>query len=195
MVASLRPRVQMNRRAIFGGLCIALLVTAACASAGSGIRVSRAAAWSSPSAGHAWTLRLRVRPPSFHGVLRVTAAGPGRLGARASGGHGAYRARLVFPKPGVWRLAARAGATRARLGSVRVRRPAPLLLDQPTGIAVRPDGSLLVVEFGLRRLVRVAPSSGRVTPIATFGKPWGVALAPSGSVFVSDQNTVERVDP
>jgi sugar lactone lactonase YvrE len=69
------------------------------------------------------------------------------------------------------------------------------VLDEPTGIDARRDGSLLVVEFDRRRLLRVVPATGRVTPLATFGKPWGVASAASDAVFVSSQNTVERIDP
>ena len=45
-----------------------------------------------------------------------------------------------------------------------------------------------------QRLVRVRPVTGRVTPVATFTKPWGVARAPSGSIFVSDQGSLERID-
>lgn len=140
-------------------------------------------------------MNLTVRPASFHGVVRVIATGPARVSTRAAGRRGRYRARLVFPKPGQWGLTATAGGTRFRLGSVRVRGPAALVLDQPTGIDMRPDGSLLVVEFGKRRLVGVAPSTGRVDQVATLAKPWGVAVAQSGSIFVSSQNTVQRVDP
>jgi len=185
----------MNRRAVPGTACAALLLAAACASAGSGVRVSRAGDGSLPRVGRAWTVKLTVLPASFGGVVRVAAVGPGRISGRATGSRGRYRARLVFPKPGVWRLSAKAGATRSSLGSVRVRRPAPLVLDQPTGIDLEPDGSLLVIEFGRRRLIRVVPSKGRVTELATFAKPWGVARAPSGSIYVSDQGTVERIDP
>jgi hypothetical protein len=182
-------------RAVLGGACAALLLGAACASAqGSDARVARASRGPAPRTGHAWTLKLTVRPTSFHGAVRVTADGPDHLSARAVGGHGVYRARLVFPKPGGWRLAATAGGTRTRLGSVRVLAPAPLVLEEPTGIDARPDGSLLVVEFDRRRLLRVGPATGRVTPLATFGKPWGVTSAASGAVFVSSQNTVERID-
>ncbi|HJQ50157.1 MAG TPA: hypothetical protein VJ838_06580 [Gaiellaceae bacterium] len=186
----------MDRRAVLGGACAAFLLGAACASArGSDVRVARVGRGPDPRAGHAWTLSLTVRPASFHGAIRVTADGPVRLSARAAGGNGAYRARLVFPRAGSWRLAATAGGTRTRLGSVRVLAPAPLVFEEPTGIDVRPDGSLLVVEFDRRRLLRVVPATGRVTPLATFGKPWGVASAASGAVFVSSQNTVERIDP
>ncbi len=81
------------------------------------------------------------------------------------------------------------------LGAMPAAASAPLALDQPLGIDVAPNGSLLVVEFGFRRLVRVTPSTGRVTQIATFGKPWGVARSPSGSIYVSDGGTLRRVDP
>jgi serine/threonine-protein kinase len=83
---------------------------------------------------------------------------------------------------------------RSKLGSVRVRR-APLVLVEPTGIDVAPDGSLLVVEFGLRRLVRVNPATGRLTPVVDLVKPWGVARAPSGSSYVSDLGWVKRIEP
>jgi sugar lactone lactonase YvrE len=117
------------------------------------------------------------------------------MSVRATGGRGTYRARLVFPKPGRWRLAATAGGARFPLGSVRVLPRAPLALAEPTGIAAQPDGSLLVVEFDRHRLLRVIPSTGRVRQIAAFAKPWGVARAASGAVFVSSQNTVQRIDP
>ena len=109
--------------------------------------------------------------------------------------HAAYRARLVFPGPGRWMLTAQAGRARAKLGSILVRPAPPVTFDEPTGIDVQPDGSLLVVEFGLRRLVRVDPATGRVRQVATFGKPWGVARAASGSVFVSDAGSLMRIDP
>jgi sugar lactone lactonase YvrE len=186
----------MDRRAVLGGACAALLLSAACASAqGGDVRVVRAGRGPAPRVGHAWTLKLIVRPASFHGVVRVTADGPVRLSARARGRNGTYRARLVFPKTGKWRLLAAAGGTRTGLGSVHVPGPAPLVLEEPTGIDAQPDGSLLVVEFDRRRLLRIVPSSGRVTQIATFGKPWGVASAPSGAAYVSTENTVQRVEP
>src|SRR6185312_7471180 len=81
------------------------------------------------------------------------------------------------------------------LGAASASASAPLALDQPLGIDVAPNGSLLVVEFGLRRLVRVVLSTGRVTEVATFEKPWGVARAPSGSVYVTDGGKLRRVDP
>jgi DNA-binding beta-propeller fold protein YncE len=138
-------------------------------------------------------VKLAVRPRSFHGSVQVVASGPRRLTARAHGGHGTYRARLVFPRSGVWKLTARAGASPSRLGSIHVR-AARLVFDEPTGIAAGPDGSLLVVESGLLRLLRVSPG-GRVNRIVTFTKPWGVARTPSGTIFASDLGWLKRIDP
>ena len=183
-----------HRLIVLGVCAFVVLATALGVSAGSGVRIARIGGGGPPTAGKAWVVRLAVRPRSFHGVVRVVATGSSRVSARARGGHGVYRAWLVFPRSGVWKLAAQASGSRSKLGSVRVRF-APLTFAEPTGIDVRPDGSLLVVEFGRQRLVRVAPSTGRITQIATFAKPWGVALAPSGSVFVSDQGWLKRIDP
>jgi len=83
----------------------------------------------------------------------------------------------------------------ALAGAAAAAASAPLALDQPLGIDVAPNGSLLVVEFGPRRLVRVVPSTGRVTQVASFVKPWGVAHGPSGSAYVSDGGRLRRVDP
>src|SRR3954470_9933368 len=128
ILARPRPRVQMDRRAVLGGACAALLLGAACASAqGGDVRVARAGRGPTPRVGHAWTLKLTVRPATFNGAVRVTAEGPVRLSVRAAGRNGTYRARLVFPKTGVWRLVARTGGTRTRLGQVRVLARAPLV--------------------------------------------------------------------
>jgi sugar lactone lactonase YvrE len=124
--------------------------------------------------------------------VQVVASGPRRIVARARGGRGSYRARLVFPATGVWKLSARLAGRSSRLGSVSVR-AAPLVLDQPTGIAVGPGRTLLAVEFGRQRLVRVDSATGAVTKIATLAKPWGVARG-AGSVYVSDSRWVERID-
>ena len=63
----------------------------------------------------------------------------------------------------------------------------------PTSVDVEPGGSLLLVENGLRRLVRILPS-GRVTEIAALAKPYAVRRAPSGNVFVTDGPTLLRID-
>jgi hypothetical protein len=59
------------------------------------------------------------------------------------------------------------------IGATSASASAPLALDQPLGIDVAPGGTLL----------------------ATFAKPWGVARARSGGVYVSDGGRLRRVDP
>ena len=72
---------------------------------------------------------------------------------------------------------------------------APLTFVWPTAIAVEPSGSLLVVENGLHRLVRVDPATGKVTVVASgLAKPYAVARARSGAIFVTDAGTLKRID-
>jgi len=162
-------------------------------SAGSGVHVSRLGG-GAPTVGKAWIVKLAVRPKSFSGRVQLVATGPGRLTTRARGTKGFYRARLVFPTTGAWTLTARAGSALSRLGSVRVR-PAPLAFDQPTGVAVKRAGSLLVVEFGQHRLLQVDPATGRAVQVAKLVKPWGVAVTPAGSAYVSDLGWLKRIEP
>jgi sugar lactone lactonase YvrE len=147
--------------------------------------------------GHAWTAKLAVRPASFRGVVRVTATGPGRLDARATGGRGSYRVRLVFPADGRWTLTARAGGTTSRLGAVQVRPAAtPLTFTWPTSVEAEPDGKLLVVENGAARVLRVDPENGSVTTLTSaIPKPYAVARAPDGHIWVSGGDVLWRLDP
>src|SRR5262245_60565185 len=127
---------------------LVLGVFACTASAAGPVRVSLTGKRTTPIAGRAWTVRIAVRPQTYVGAVRVTASGPGRVSVRATGRRGSYRARLVFPEAGVWRIAVRAGGVSRRLGSVRVRRaPArPVVFREPTSIDLEPAGTLLLVE-------------------------------------------------
>jgi hypothetical protein len=90
-------------------VAIALLLAAAgvcTAAAAPTLRVTIAGKPAAPVAGRAWTIRLAVRPASYRGAVQVFATGPKRLAARGRGGHGAYRATLVFPSAGRWTLTA-----------------------------------------------------------------------------------------
>ena len=147
-------------------------------------------------AGKPWTVRLGVRPASFRGTIRITAA---RAGARvsATAKPRSYRARLVFPKAGRWKLTARAGGSVSALGSVRVRPvpPQPVSFTEPTAIDLEPAGTLLLVENNPGRVLRVDPRTGRVTVIVpSMSRPYAIVRAPSGSLFVSNANLVSRVD-
>jgi streptogramin lyase len=85
----------------------------------------------------------------------------------------------------------------SRLGSVRVRRaPAkPLLFSEPTSIDLQPDGTLLLVENNPGRVLRVTPATGRVGVIVpTLFRPYAIVRAPSGSVFISIGNALQRLN-
>src|SRR6478735_8419317 len=99
------------------GALLLLGVFACTASAAAPVRVSLTGKRAVPVVGRSWPVRLAVRPRTYVGAVRVTAVGPGRVRVRAAGKRGAYRARLVFPKAGLWRLAAQAGGGTSRLGS------------------------------------------------------------------------------
>src|SRR5262245_21101892 len=181
-------------------VCCALIllgVFACSASAAGPVRVSMAGTRATPVAGRAWTVRLTVRPLTYAGAVRVAAIGPGRVSARAAGRRGSYRARLVFPKAGLWRITARAGGKSSRLGSVRVRRagPRPVAFTEPTSIDFEPVGTLLLVENNPGRLLRVNPATGRVSVLlSALFKPYAVARAPSGSVYLSIAGRLPRID-
>ena len=166
------------------------------AAAAAGAQVSLVGKAPPLTVGKSWTAKLSVRPAGFRGTVRVIATGPRRIEARASGAHGSYRARLVFSQPGRWRLTADAGGTTSRLGVVTVRKstPVPVTFTWPTSVEVEPGGSLLVVENGAGRLVRVNVTTGRVTQVAVLTKPYAVRRAPSGSTFVTDGGSLLRID-
>ena len=52
-------------------------------------------------------------------------------------------------------------------------------LKMPEGIALDPDGKLIVAEVGARRLIQIDPASGTVTEIAG-NLPIGLPAAPGG---------------
>lgn len=78
-------------------------------------------------------------------------------------------------------------------GAAVAERP-PLVLDEPTGIAVAPGGRLLVVESGRHRLVRIDAATGRERHVTSFSRPWGVAVSAAGVSFVGDGSALVRVD-
>src|SRR6476659_21454 len=96
------------------GALLLFAVFACSASAAGPVRVAMTGKRAAPVAGRAWTVRLVVRPLSSVGTVGVSAVGPGRIRVRATGARGAYRARLVFPKAGQWRLSAQAGGATSR---------------------------------------------------------------------------------
>jgi RHS repeat-associated protein len=84
-------------------------------------------------------------------------------------------------------------------------------LSDPTGLAVADDGSVYIADSGNHRIRRVSPdgiiSTVAGTGTAGFGgdggsatqamldTPWGVAVAPDGSIYIGDDNhRIRRVD-
>jgi sugar lactone lactonase YvrE len=183
-----------------GAAGLLLVLAFSCASgagAAAPVRVSVSGKLTAPVTGTAWTLKLAVRPASYGGAVAVMAAGPRTLTARATGGHGSYRARLVFPSAGRWTLTARAGSSTSRLGAVQVRPapPQPLEFTEPTSIDLEPAGTLLLVENNPGRLLRVDPATGRVTVVvASTPRPYAVVGAPSGAIFFSGDGELHRID-
>jgi NHL repeat len=179
------------------GAVLLLGLFACTASAAGPVRVSLAGKRAAPVVGRVWTVRLAVRPQTYDGTVVVRAVGSGRLRVRATGKRGAYRARLVFPKPGLWRISARAGGATSRIGSVRVRKaPArPVAFTEPTSIDLQPDGTLLLVENNPGRVLRANPATGHVSVLVpAIVKPYAIVRAPSGAVYLSVGGQLRRLN-
>ena len=174
----------------------ALLLAAAVGSAATTKRpeVSLASSRAGAVAGRPWTAVLLVRG-SRPAALAVTATlGRRRVAATARRAQRArYRARIVFPAPGRWTLAARLGGRRFPLGTIVVRAAAPVLLVYPTEAVLEPSGSLLVAESGRSRIARIDLASGRDTSVARIAQPYGIVLTPSGTLFATSESRVVRV--
>ena len=174
--------------------CGALLLATCTASAAAPVRVALGAR---PAAvmNQPWTAALTIRPRSFRGAVRVTAAGPGRITARAVRTKQTYRVRLLFPAAGRWTLTARAGGSTSRLGALTVRGRPPLRFAWPTSVDVRPDGSLLVVENGAGRVLAVHPATGRTRVLAAgLDRPFAAVDDAAGNVYVSGGPSLRRID-
>ncbi|RMF51208.1 MAG: hypothetical protein D6755_00090 [Anaerolineae bacterium] len=72
-------------------------------------------------------------------------------------------------------------------------------MRNPRGVAVAPDGSLYVTDISAQRVFHFASngtllgswgeygaSEAEPAPPGTFNEPWGIAVAPDGSVYVAD---------
>ncbi|MGK3967613.1 hypothetical protein WMF38_26000 [Sorangium sp. So ce118] len=147
----------------------------------------------------------------FQGDLVVSelGAGPGdaRVVRRTSGGH-VTLAPMTVPSGlavsggDLWAADWATGAVlQVVSGGATLSPPLEVVagLDQPEGMAVDLDGTLLVVESGRRRLLRVEPSTGRTLVVArhlevgleavtgtvpTFAMS-SVAVGPSGAIYVT----------
>jgi sugar lactone lactonase YvrE len=66
-------------------------------------------------------------------------------------------------------------------------------LVYPTSVAVEASGTLLVVENGLHRLVRI-DGAGRVHQLAVLTKPYAAVETAGGRIFVTDGPSLVRID-
>ena len=173
-------------------------VFACTASAAGPVRVSLTGKRAAPVAGRAWTIRLSRAAVVLrrHGSRERRRAGAGPR-ARDAAGAARIARGSCFRSPGLWRISARAGGATSRLGSVRVRRPParPVVFAQPTSIDLEPAGTLLLVENNPGRVLRVNPANGRVSVLVpSIARPYAVVRAPSGSVYVSVGNQLQRLN-
>ncbi|WNZ64889.1 gluconolaconase [Myxococcus sp. MxC21-1] len=146
------------------------------------------------------------------GTLLVAEAATGRLVrvdtsepavttvlAERLGGPVGLAADTKAKEPGVYVTEVRSGkVTRVRL-SDGARRTVATGLKAPEGIALHPDGGLIVAEVGRKRLVRIDAATGRVTVLASGLRiglpeseglppgyiPTGVAVGASGTLYVT----------
>ena len=120
---------------------------------------------------------------------------------------GNHTIRRVSPAGTVTTLAGAAGSADYADGPAASAR-----FNQPLGLGIAPDGTAFVADSG-NHLIRAIATNGTVSILAgnpeTFGSadgtgtnaffncPVGLALAPDGSLFVSDANnfTIRRVTP
>lgn len=128
----------------------------------------------------------------FDGPFAVAAAADGTLYVADSGNH---RIRRVSPAGEVSTLAG-TGAVGAQDGAASAA-----TFNQPSGLALAPDGSLFVVDNGSQRIRKISPA-GLVSTVAgtgvigwqdgppgtaAFNRPLGIALHPDGSLIVTEE--------
>ncbi|QDF04351.1 SMP-30/gluconolactonase/LRE family protein [Myxococcus xanthus] len=146
------------------------------------------------------------------GTLLVAEAATGRIArvdtseaavttvlAERLGGPVGLAADTKANEPAVYVTEVRSGkVTRVRL-SDGARRTVATGLKAPEGIALHPDGGLIVAEVGRKRLVRIDAATGRVTVLASGLRiglpeseglppgyiPTGVAVGASGTLYVT----------
>ena len=65
--------------------------------------------------------------------------------------------------------------------------------DSPTGIAVDPDGNVLVADTGNGRIEKFSPNGTFVTSIEKFDAPNGIAIDRAGNIYVAEVGSKHRI--
>jgi sugar lactone lactonase YvrE len=167
---------------------------------------------SAPVVGKAFVVRFSARGAA---KAAVVARGPrARTFAARRLAKNRFSAAVTLSARGRWTIFARVRGRLHPLGSVVAAQPAPqrLRFSTPAQLVALSDGSLLLAEGGGNRIVRVDPARGAVTPVAgrggtgtsgdggpaaqaDIGNPFGVAVAPTGDIYVTSDQRLRRVDP
>jgi hypothetical protein len=180
-------------RTLFSAIVI-IAVTAALAAAVGPARVSLVGSPPALVAGRAWTATLRTTGSGTPVLSASNGRRSLRFRVRRVRAH-RFRARVVIPAAGRWRLAARLGGKRFRLATLRVAPASAYRLAEPGQVLATPDGSLLVAERGSRgQITLVHPQDGNVRVFAPgLPRPYGLAFAPDRTILVSTAGGVFRV--
>jgi DNA-binding beta-propeller fold protein YncE len=186
--------MNMGRRGVLVAVIAGTAVVAACAAASPGLPVSLVRGPGHPEAGRASSIVVRA-PAAAKVRIWIARGQVTRSFATHALAHGRCRGRVVFPRVGRWTFGARAGGARVRLGSVRVRaRAVPLTFAWPTSVDVEPDGSLLLVENGNGRVLRIDPVTGKTAAVTSADRAYALAHGPSGAVYLSAGKSLLRLD-
>jgi len=65
--------------------------------------------------------------------------------------------------------------------------------DSPTGIAVDPNGNILVADTGNGRIEKLSPDGSFITSIKQFEAPSGIAIDRAGNIYVAEIGSKHRV--
>ena len=184
----------MRRGRVLAAVIAGTVAVVACAAAAPGSRLALVRGPGHPEAGRASSVVVRATKGA-HVTIWIARGRVSRSFATRALARGRYRARVVFPRAGRWVYGARAGKVRVRFGSVRVRRRAvPLTFAWPTSVAAESNRSLLVVENGNGRLLRIDPVTGKTSVVTSVDRAYAVARAPSGTVYLAAGGSLLRVD-
>lgn len=108
-------------------------------------------------------------------------------------GRGRYRARVVFPAPGVWRYGVAVLRTRIVLGTTTIlARPAEI--EEPFAVAVAPDGRVAIADRGAGQVVLVGDGAATVAA-SGLTSPLSVGFDLRGALYVGDETSIFRVEP